>query len=163
MHASLVFTAVVFAATVFASPALETRTCPPGPYKEGSACESDCLGALRCSDNHDDVVCSVSPSHSRCTTCLPFSRFLTFLFSFLLSPLPLQTSSICFLLPLIVTYISSLLLHFIYQVNQQSALNTSMHWGFSRLVLKRQQIQCNDFTWVAYDHCGAPICKMGSC
>ncbi|KAM0804509.1 hypothetical protein BDR22DRAFT_836298 [Usnea florida] len=83
MHASIVFTALTLAATVFASPALETRACPPGPYKEGSPCEADCLGALRCSDNLYDVI--------QCSTTAA------------------------------------------------------------------------GFKWEAYDHCGDPICKNGSC
>ena len=85
---SLVFTAVVFAATTFAGPALETRTCPTGPYKEGSACESDCLGALRCSDNLYDVVCTISISQLHWFIFFPFSAFLVVLLHFLSAPLP---------------------------------------------------------------------------
>ena len=138
MHASLVFTALALAATVFASPALETRTCPPGPYKEGSSCEADCLGALRCSDNLYDVVCTSFTFPSRFLTLSPFLKFLTFLLSVLLSLLPPQILSIFFLLTLTVTCISSLLLHSIYQVNQYSALNAIMHGVFSGLMLKLQ-------------------------
>ena len=61
MHASIIFTTVALAATAFAGPLLETRACPTGPYKEGSACGEDCLGALKCSDNLYDVVRTTSP------------------------------------------------------------------------------------------------------
>ena len=73
MHASIVFTALALAATVFAGPALETRACPTGPYKEGSSCDSDCLGALRCSDNLYDVVCTKFSVPSR--PSIPFHLF----------------------------------------------------------------------------------------
>ena len=62
MHASIVFTTVALATTAIAGPLLETRACPTGPYKEGSSCGEDCLGALKCSDNLYDVVRTTSSS-----------------------------------------------------------------------------------------------------
>ena len=77
MHASIVFTAVTLAATAFAIPALETRSCPVGPYKEGSSCGADCLGALKCSLNFYDVVRTTFPSlHVSYTLLCPLSCFL---------------------------------------------------------------------------------------
>ena len=56
MRTSIILTTVALAATALAGPLLETRSCPTGPYKEGSSCSAECLGALKCSDNLYDVV-----------------------------------------------------------------------------------------------------------
>ena len=61
MHASIILTTVALTATALAGPLLETRACPVGPYKEGSSCDANCLGALKCSDNLYDVVCTNPP------------------------------------------------------------------------------------------------------
>ena len=50
------------------------------------------------------------------------------------------------------------------QVHIQSALNTHhMRNFFAGDAEKFPQIQCSDYTWVAFEHCEAAICSYGSC
>ena len=151
MHASIIFTTVALVATAFANPLLETRGCPTGPYKEGSSCGENCLGALKCSENLYDVVRTTSPSPP------PVLRSdCSFLFFF--SPLRIHLPSTSFLpsLAAISTF------PFFYPSHLEST--NKVHSTPSRAgCAETPQIQCSDYTWVAFEHCEAPICSYGTC
>ena len=167
MHASIIFTTVALVATAFAGPLLETRTCPTGPYKEGSSCGENCLGALKCSDNLYDVVRTTSPypPPQTCPALFLFFSFLSFsflFFSFLFSSPSFTAIYILSSLPDCYQHSFPASPLHISSPQEKCIENHHVRYLLPRFA-EAPQIQCSDYQWVAFEHCEAPICSYGTC